>query len=142
MMSQAAGAAATGALLSFAACRALALTQRHREQTCASTDGMCFTWWDLATLPLIFATASVVLAVVYKALGIGPRIVVVPPSLLLAPLPLAAGQSVGGWAAAAMAGGVWACSVALAARDHHRVLGLTLAAAVLLTSVIVLYRPS
>ncbi|MEU2059008.1 hypothetical protein [Streptomyces sp. NPDC013455] len=141
VITQAAGAAVTGAVLSFAACRALDATARHREQACATTDGMCFTWWDVAVLPLLFAVAAVVLALVCKRLGTGPRIAVVPPSLLLAPLPLAAAQSAGGWAAATVAGGAWACSLTLAARDRHRALGLILAAALLLASLIVLYRP-
>ncbi|MFF7098208.1 hypothetical protein ACFY9A_38375 [Streptomyces rubradiris] len=141
VIAQAAGAAVTGAVLSFTACQALAATGRRRERACSTTDGMCFTWWDVAVLPLTFAAALAVLSIVYKALGIGPRIGVIPPSLLLAPLPLGAADSIGGRAAVTVAGALWACFLALAARKRHRMLGLSLTAVVLLASLIVLYRP-
>ncbi|MDC0766087.1 hypothetical protein [Streptomyces sp. HD] len=134
------GAAATGAVLAGGACLFFSWVGHHNDQSCETTDGLCFTWWDLAALPLTFATALVTLIVVYKQLGIGPRLAVIPPTLLLAPIPLAAAQATAGCWAAAIAGGAWASFFALAASSRYRILGLSAAAALLLASLVVLYR--
>ncbi|MEX3100203.1 MULTISPECIES: hypothetical protein [unclassified Streptomyces] len=136
---RAVGAAVTGALLASAASVFLTWTEHHSEAACGATDGLCFTWWDVAAIPLTCAVALIVLAVVYKRLDIGPRFVVIPPTILLAPVPLAAAHAIAGWWAAAVAGGVWSCSLVLALRDRWRVLGLTAAAVLLLGSLAVLY---
>ncbi|RZU18160.1 hypothetical protein [Streptomyces sp. BK239] len=134
------GAAVTGAVLACGACRFFARVKHHSEQACATTDGFCFTWWDLTVIPLTFTTALITLLAVYKRLGIRPRLAVIPPTLVLAPIPLAATQTNAGWWAAALTGGAWASLLALAAWSRYRLLGLSAAAALLLASLVVLYR--
>ncbi|MFJ1730036.1 hypothetical protein [Streptomyces sp. NPDC088254] len=80
------------------------------------------------------------LLAVYKRLGIRPRLAVVPPTLALAPIPLAAAQTNAGWWAAALTGGAWASLLAPAAWSRYRILTLSAAAALLLSSLVVLYR--
>ncbi|MDT0469029.1 hypothetical protein [Streptomyces gibsoniae] len=84
--------------------------------------------------------ALVVLIVVYRQLDIRPRLAVVPPTFLLAPLPLAAAQTTAGWWAATIAGAAWSCALALAAWRRYRIVGITASAALLLASLIVLYH--
>lgn len=134
------GAAVTGAVLAAGAVHHLAWVKRHSDKACETTDGICFTWWDVTALPLIIAVALVVLIVVYKRLDIRPRLAVIPPTILLAPLPLSAAQTTAGWWAATAVGAAWAGSVALTAWSRFRVLGLSASAALLLGSLIVLYR--
>lgn len=133
------GAAVTGAVLAYGACRFFSWVRQYSEQACETTDGICFTWWDLAVIPLTYATAVITLIVVYKQLGIRPRLAVIPPTILLAPFPLAAAQTSAGWWAATVAGGAWASFFALAAWSRYRILGLSAAAALLLGSFLVLY---
>ncbi|MEU6369472.1 hypothetical protein ABZ876_27985 [Streptomyces sp. NPDC046931] len=137
---RASGAAFTGAVLAYGACWFFSWVKHYSNQACETTDGLCFTWWDVAVLPLTFATALITLIVVYKQLSIRPRLAVIPPTLLLAPIPLAAAQSSAGWWAATLTGGAWASSLALTAWSRYRVLGLSAAAALLLASLVVLYR--
>ncbi|GHJ99164.1 hypothetical protein SY2F82_09620 [Streptomyces sp. Y2F8-2] len=133
------GAAVTGAVLAYGACRFFSWVRHYSKQACETTDVLCITWWDLAVVPLTFATALITLIVVYKQLGIRPRLAVLPPTIVLAPLPLSAAQtSAGGWAAT-VTGGAWACFLALAAWSRYRILGLSVAAALLLGSLVVLY---
>ncbi|MFE0255083.1 hypothetical protein [Streptomyces sp. NPDC059010] len=134
------GAAATGAVRALGACLFFSWVGRHGDQACETTDGICFTWWDLAAVPLTFTTALITLIVVYKRLGIRPRLAVVPPTVLLAPFPLAAAQTTAGLWATTVTGGAWASFLALAAWNRYRILGLSAAAALLLTSLAVLYR--
>ncbi|MHB9862281.1 hypothetical protein [Streptomyces sp. YIM S03343] len=134
------GAAATGAVLAYGACVFFSWVKHHSNQACETTDGICFTWWDVAVIPLTFATALITLIVVYKQLGIRPRLAVIPPTLLLSPFPLTAAQATAGWWAAAITGGAWASFLALAAWSRYRILGLTAAAVLLLASLGVLYR--
>ncbi|MFI5831450.1 hypothetical protein ACIA6C_30060 [Streptomyces sp. NPDC051578] len=102
----------------------------HREKkVCEGVDGLCWTWWDWAAIPLALTTALIVLTVVYKQLDIGNRLAVILPTIMLAPFPLAAAQTaVGSWAAT-ITGGVWSCILALAAWSRHRILGLSASAA-------------
>ncbi|MEU8591293.1 hypothetical protein AB0C59_30465 [Streptomyces sp. NPDC048664] len=134
------GAAATGAVLAYGVCLFFSWVKNHRDQACETTDGLCYTWWDVAAIPLTFVTALITLIVVYKQLGIRPRLAVIPPTLLLAPIPLAAAQTSAGWWAATLTGGAWASSLALAVWSRYRILGLSAAAALLIGSLVVLYR--
>ncbi|MFE3187116.1 hypothetical protein ACFXKR_40705 [Streptomyces violascens] len=134
------GAALTGTILAYGACTFFAWVGHHHDQACKTTDGLCWTWWDWAAIPLTLTLALTVLVVVYKRLGIRPRIAVIPPTLLLAPLPLAAAQTTAGWWATALAGGAWACSLALTTWTRYRIQGVSAAAALLLAALIVLYR--
>ncbi|MFF9817947.1 hypothetical protein [Streptomyces sp. NPDC014006] len=133
------GAAVTGAVLSLGAEQTFAWTTRHRSLACAHTDGFCFTWWDVAVVPVTVTAALIVLITVYKALDIGPRLVVVPPTVLLAPLPLVAAETAGGAGAAVVTGGLWCGSFAFAASSRFRVLGLSAAGALLLAALVGLY---
>ncbi|WP_055492537.1 hypothetical protein [Streptomyces sp. TP-A0356] len=134
------GAAVTGAVLATGAGHYLSWVKRHSNQACESIDGLCFTWWDLTAIPLVITIALVVLIVVYKQLGIRPRLAVIPPTILLAPLPLEAAQTTAGSWAATIVGGAWSCGFALAAWSRYRILGITVSATLLLGSLIVLYR--
>ncbi|MFD7609123.1 hypothetical protein ACFWAN_54030 [Streptomyces mirabilis] len=134
------GAAVTGAVLATGAGSFLSWVKHHSKQACETTDGLCFTWWDLAAIPLTITIALIILIVVYKQLDIRPRLAVIPPTILLAPLPLVAAQTTAGWWAATIAGGAWSCSLALAAWSRYRILGITASATLLLASLIVLYR--
>jgi len=134
-----AGVALVGAALSAGACGFYSWTVQHSEQACKEGDGICFTWWDIAVVPLSTITAFVVLAVVYKRLDIRPRSVVVPPTVLLAVVPLHAAQTAVGWWAAALLGGAWACSIALATWARYRALAVVTTAGLLLGSLVVSY---
>ncbi|MGH4035222.1 hypothetical protein ACQB60_40615 [Actinomycetota bacterium Odt1-20B] len=138
--SQAAGAAVTGALLAYGACQFFSWTRHHSNQACQKTDGLCFTWWDVAVIPLSFTTALIVLTVVYKRLGIRPLIAVIPPTLLLAPLPLIAAQTTAGWWAVTITGATWSFFVALTAWSRYRILGISMSVALLLAALIALYH--
>jgi len=139
VLARVAGAAVTGAVVAGGAVAFLSWARRESERACASTDGLCFTWWDIAALPLTFGTALIVLLVVYRQLGIGPRLAVVPPTILLGPFPLTAADATAGSAAVTLVGAVWSCSLALTAWSRYRVLGCSAAAALMLASFIVLY---
>ncbi|MCX5384858.1 hypothetical protein [Streptomyces sp. NBC_00083] len=86
------------------------------------------------------ATALIALSVVYKWLEIRPRLAIIPPTVLLAPFPLAAAQTAADWRAVTLAGGAWTCSLALTAWSRYRPWGLSSAAMLLLASLVVLYR--
>ncbi|WP_147267428.1 hypothetical protein [Streptomyces sp. SDr-06] len=131
--------AVTGAALACGVCRFLAWTRHHNAQTCATTDSLCWTWWDWAALPLSITIALTVLTVVYKPLNIGPRLVVVPLTILLAPFPLAAAQTTAGWWGQTAAGGAWACAVALSAWSCYRVWAVTASVGLMVGSLMVLY---
>ncbi|MFI1763532.1 hypothetical protein ACH41H_16005 [Streptomyces sp. NPDC020800] len=139
VLPRALGAAVTGAVLATGARAYLSWATHRSDRICRTTDGLCFTGWNLTAVPLVFAVALVVLLVVYKRLGIRPRIAVVPPTLMLAPMPLAAADTAAGWWAVALAGGAWSYSLALAAWDRYRIPALAASAALLLASMAVLY---
>ncbi|MEV5282941.1 hypothetical protein [Streptomyces sp. NPDC052811] len=133
------GSAVTGAVLAFGAVRFFSWVKHHNAQACATTDGLCWTWWDWAAIPLTITITLIVLIVVYKRLDIRPRLAVIPPTILLAPLPLVAAQTTAGWWAATIAGGAWSCSIVLGTSSRYRALGITASATLLLASLIVLY---
>ncbi|MFF8730484.1 hypothetical protein ACF073_28980 [Streptomyces sp. NPDC015171] len=137
---QLSGAAVTGAVLAGGAVSFFSWVKQHSDQACEGTDGLCWTWWDWAVIPLTFSTALIVLITVYKQLDIRPRLAVIPPTILLAPFPLLAAQATAGWWTAAVAGGAWSCSLALAAWSRYRIPGITASAALLLASLVVLYH--
>ncbi|MGQ4418150.1 hypothetical protein ACN6LA_004702 [Streptomyces sp. SAS_269] len=133
------GAAVTGAVLATGAQAYLSWVGRRSDRICRTTDGLCFTGWNLTAVPLLFAVSLTVLLVVYKRLGIGPRLVVVPPTLLLAPILLSAAHAAAGWWAVALTGGAWSYSVALAAWHRYRFWALAVSAGLLLAAMVVLY---
>ncbi|MFG2718952.1 hypothetical protein ACGFW5_11785 [Streptomyces sp. NPDC048416] len=134
------GATATGAVLACGAVSFFSWVKRDSDRACVKTDGLCWTWWDWAAIPLSLTTALVILIVVYKQLDIRPRLAIIPPTVLLAPFPLHAAQATAGWWAAAITGGAWSCSLALTAWTRYRTLGIASSAALLLASLIVAYR--
>ncbi len=135
-----AGAAVTGAVLATGASHFISWTRRDSARACEKTDGLCWTWWDLAALPLAFTASAITLILVYKQLGIRPRFAVIPPTIVLGPLPLVAAQTTAGWWAAAITGGAWSCFLALIAWDRYQILGITASATLLLVSLVVLYH--
>ncbi|MEU8542445.1 hypothetical protein AB0C52_21095 [Streptomyces sp. NPDC048717] len=137
---RAAGAAVTGGSVALAVCSLFAATDRRHEQSCAAVDGLCRTWWDWAAIPVAFAAALTVLAAVYKVLDISPRIAVITPTVVFAPVLLGVARSTGGMWAATVAGGVWSGCLALATVGdrRHRMAGLPVAAALVLATLILL----
>ncbi|MGW2423605.1 hypothetical protein ACWC0C_30865 [Streptomyces sp. NPDC001709] len=133
------GAAVTGAVAATGARAYLSWAGHRSDRICRTTETLCFTGWNLTALPLIFTVSLIVLLVVYKRLGIRPRLAVIPPTLVLAPIPLAAADTAAGWWAVALAGGAWSCSFALAAWSRYRIPALAASAALLLASLVVLY---
>ncbi|MEU4108781.1 hypothetical protein [Streptomyces sp. NPDC027717] len=134
------GAAVTGAVLACGAVYFLSWVKRDSDRACEKTDGLCWTLWDWAAIPVAFTTASVILIVVYKQLGIRPRLAVIPMTILPAPIVLAAAQVAAGSWTATVVGGMWSCSLALAAWSRYRTLGITASAVLLLASLVVLYH--
>ncbi|MFE4869160.1 hypothetical protein [Streptomyces sp. NPDC056682] len=126
--------------LAFGACAFFSWVKHHNAQACAATDGLCWTWWDWAAIPLAIAVTLIVLSVVYRRLDIGPRPAVIPLTILLAPLCLVAAQTTAGWWAATITGGVWTGSIPLAAGSRYRTLGIMVSVTTLLASLIVLYH--
>ncbi|MFF0401757.1 hypothetical protein ACFYSJ_39545 [Streptomyces sp. NPDC005248] len=139
-MSRVFGAAVTGVVLAAGAGHYLSWVKHQSNKVCESIDGLCFTWWDLTAVPLIITIALIILNVVYKQLDIRPRLAVIPPTILLAPLPLVAAQTTAGWWAATIVGGAWSCALALAAWSRHRIVGITASATLLLASLVALYH--
>ncbi|MEU3839663.1 hypothetical protein AB0E88_06465 [Streptomyces sp. NPDC028635] len=133
------GVAVTGAVLALGAEQFRAWIDRRSSRGCGDVESVCITWWGLAFVPLTVLAAVAVLATAYKALDIGPRLVIVPPTVLLAPMPLGAAQTLAGPGAVVLAGGLWCSVLALAAWNRHRVLALSGAAALLLVSLVQLY---
>lgn len=133
------GAAATGALLAIGADRYLSWAIHRNDLECETVDTLCFTWWGLTAVPLVLTVSAIVLSVVYKRLDIRPRLVTVPPTVLLGALPLSAAQALSGPPAVALAGGAWACSLALTAWRRHRIPAIMASAALLLAAMAVLY---
>ncbi|MFF4401766.1 hypothetical protein [Streptomyces sp. NPDC001480] len=133
------GAAATGAALATGALAYLSWVGRRSDRICRTTDGPCVTGWNLTALPLLFAGSLIVLLVVYKRLGIGPRHAVVPPTLVPAPVLLSAAHTTAGWWAVALAGGAWSYSCALAAWSRYRIPALAASAVLLLAAMVALY---
>ncbi|MFD7057508.1 hypothetical protein ACFWBS_58030 [Streptomyces mirabilis] len=136
---QVSGAAVTSAVLACGAVHFFSWVRRDSDQACEKTDGLCWTWWDWAAIPLSFTTALIILIIVYKQLDIRPRLAVIPPTILLAPFPLLAAQATAGWWTATITGGTWSCFLALTAWSRYRVLGITASATLLLASLVVLY---
>lgn len=132
--------AVIGAVLAAGAAYFFAWVKQQSDQACSQTDGLCWTWWEWAAVPLTFTTALITLTIAYKRLDIKPLLVVVPLTILLAPLPVLAAQGTGGWWAAAVTGGAWSCSVALIARRRYRSLGVAASATLLLAFLVVLYH--
>ncbi|MEW2255280.1 hypothetical protein [Streptomyces sp. NPDC047869] len=133
------GAAVTGAVLATGALAYLSWVGLRSDRNCRTTDGLCFTGWNLTAVPLLFAVSLTVLLAVYKRLGIGPRLAVVPPTLLPAPIVLSAAHAAAGWWAVALTGGAWSYSVALAAWYRYRFWALAASAGLLLAALVVLY---
>ncbi|MCC5480686.1 hypothetical protein [Streptomyces barringtoniae] len=133
------GAAVTGAVLATSARAYLSWAGQHSDRLCRTTDTLCFTGWNLTALPLVFTVSLTVLLVVYKRLGIRPRLAVVPPTLVLAPIPLAAADTTAVWWAVALVGGAWSSSFALAAWSRYQIPALAASAVLLLASLVVLY---
>lgn len=133
-------AAATGAVLALGA-RSYHSWAAHRgDRICRATDGLCITWWTVTAIPLVVTVCVIVLTAVYKRLGIRPRLVIVPPTILLAPIPLAAADATAGWWAVVLTGGAWSGCLALAAWSGHRPLALAASAAMLLAAMAVYYH--
>ncbi|MGJ5753649.1 hypothetical protein FB563_1786 [Streptomyces puniciscabiei] len=133
------GAAATGALLATGADRYLSWAIHRNDLECETVDTLCFTWWGLTAVPLVLTVSAIVLSVVYKRLDIRPRLAIVPPTVLLGVIPLSAAQVLHGRPAVALTGGAWACSLALAAWQRHRVPAFVACTALLLAALTVLY---
>lgn len=129
---QVSGAAVTGAVLACGVVYFFSWVRRDSDQACEKTEGLCWTWWDSAAIPLTLAAALITLIIVYKQLDIRPRLAVIPPTILLAPLPLLAAQANAGWWTATIAGGTWSGFVALTAWSRYRILGVTASATLLL----------
>jgi hypothetical protein len=138
-LSRVLGAAVTGAALATGAFAYLAWAGQRSDRICRTTDGLCFTGWNLTALPLLFTVSLIVMLVVYKRLGIGQRLAVIPPTLILAPIPLSAAHATADWWAVALAGGAWSYSFALATWSRYRIPALAASAALLLASMAVLY---
>ncbi|MEV5877243.1 hypothetical protein AB0L75_24000 [Streptomyces sp. NPDC052101] len=133
------GAAVTGAVLAAGARAYLSWAGQRSDRICRTTDSLCFTGWNLTAVPLLFTVALIVLLVVYKRLDIRPRLAVIPPTLVLAPIPLSAAHTAAGWWAVALAGGAWSYAWALAAWSRYRTAALAASAALFLGSMVVLY---
>ncbi|WP_406164375.1 hypothetical protein OG806_26245 [Streptomyces sp. NBC_00882] len=140
IMPRVSGAAVVGAGLAYGVVNFFPWVTVRDDQACEKIDGLCWTWWGLAHIPLAFTTALIVLVIVYKQLDIRPRLAVIPPTILLAPFPLVAAQATAGWWTAVIVGGAWSGSLALAAWTRYRVLGITASGTLLLASLVVLYR--
>lgn len=134
------GAAASGAVLATGASAYLSWVHRRSDRICGPDPGvLCFTGWNLTAIPFLFASSLTVLVVVYKGLGIRPRLAVIPPTLILAPILLGAAHATAGWWAVACTGGAWSFSCALAAWSRYRIPALAASAVLLLASMVVLY---
>ncbi|MGW7260066.1 hypothetical protein [Streptomyces sp. NPDC054834] len=133
------GAAVTGAALAVGALAYLSWVGQRSGQICRTTDGLCVTGWNLTALPLLFTGSLIVMLVVYKRLGIGPRLAVIPPTLMPAPILLSAAHTTAGWWAVALVGGAWSYSCALAAWSRYRIPALAASAVLLLASMVALY---
>ncbi|MER6470662.1 hypothetical protein [Streptomyces collinus] len=138
-LSRVLGAAVTGAVLATGARSYLSWSGHRGDRACQADGGLCVTWWSVTAVPLVLAVTLVVLAVAYRRLGIGPRLVIVPPTVLLAPVPLAAGAASGS-PAVALTGAAWSGCLALAAWKRYRVPALTASAAILLAALIAYYH--
>lgn len=133
-------AAVTGAVLACGVVQLFSWVERHKAHACEWMDGLCWTWWDGAAIPLAVTTALIALMVAYEGLDIETRLALVLPTIALAPFPLTAAQAVGAGWAANLTGAAWACLLALAAWSRYRIPGLSASAALLLASLVVLYR--
>ncbi|SOE74986.1 hypothetical protein SAMN05446589_5565 [Streptomyces sp. OV198] len=134
------GAAATGAALTYMSIHLVQEAYAYDARACVDETSVCLTPWPVLSFPASFAIALVGLIVAYRLLGIRPGLTVIPPTLLLAPFPLnAALSTVGKWPAVVV-GAVWAAAVALTAWRPYRILGLSASAALLLASLIILWR--
>lgn len=137
-----AAAAVIGAALACGAVNFFSWVEADNARACENVDGLCWTWWDLTQIPLTLATAVIVLVIAYRQLGIRPRTAIIPPTVLLAPFPLTAAQSMAGGWMAVVAGGAWSASTALTALtapSRQAILGLTASATLFLASLVVLY---
>ncbi|MFJ4585670.1 hypothetical protein [Streptomyces echinatus] len=133
------GAAATGAILSTGARSYLSWANHRSTQTCQDSEILCITWWNLTALPLTLTVTLLVLTITYKHLDIRPSLVIVPPTILLAPIPLAVGAA-GGWSAVALTGAAWSGCLALAAWKRYRVSALTASTSIFLATMIATYH--
>ncbi|MFF4398208.1 hypothetical protein [Streptomyces sp. NPDC001480] len=134
------GAAATAAALTYLSIRLVQGAYAYDARVCADDTSVCLTPWPVLSFPASFAIALVGLIVAYRLLGIRPGLTVIPPTLLLAPFPLDATLSTVGKWPAVVVGAVWAAGVALTAWRPYRILGLSIAAALLLASLVILWR--
>ncbi|WP_432027914.1 hypothetical protein [Streptomyces sp. 1222.5] len=133
------GAAAMGAILAVGARSYLSWANRHSTRTCQDSDIACITWWNLTALPLILTVTLLVLTITYKHLDIRPRLVIIPSTILLAPIPLAVGAA-SGWSAVALTGAAWSGCLALAAWKRYRVPALMASTAIFLAAMIAAYH--
>ncbi|MFJ4953041.1 hypothetical protein [Streptomyces sp. NPDC088760] len=133
------GAVLTGAALAVGARSYHSWIDHHNDRSCQSDDMVCITWWGVTAVPLLLVTSAIVLAVVYKRLDIRPRAVIVPPTILLAPVPLVAADTIGDWWGVTLIGGLWTGLLALGAWNRHRIPALTASAAILLAAMVSYY---
>ncbi|MEU6541487.1 hypothetical protein [Streptomyces sp. NPDC047000] len=132
------GAAVTGAALTWSAVQLVEGAYRYDAHVCAKETSLCLTPWPVLSFPAAFALALVVLVAAYRLLGIRPGAAVIPPTLLLAPLPIAAARRIAGTGPATVAGAVWAAALVLALWRPYRTLGLSTAGTLLLVSTVML----
>lgn len=133
-----AGAAGTGAALTYLSFGLMDWADRRDARACANAPDFCMTLWPTLSLPAALVVALVGLTVMYKLLGIRPRLAVVPPTLLLAPFPLAAAMDTAGLWPAVVVGAIWSAALALTVWRPYRILGLSTAATLLLASFVVI----
>ncbi|MFF8592280.1 hypothetical protein ACF061_12660 [Streptomyces sp. NPDC015220] len=140
LAARAMGAAGTGAALTYLSFELVDWADRYDTRTCARAPDFCMTLWPIISIPGSFAIALVVLIVVYRPLGIRPQLAVIPPTLLLAPFPLVAAWTAVGLWTAVLVGAVWAAALALTVWRPCRIPGLSVSAALLLASLVILHR--
>lgn len=133
------GAALTGAALAVGALGYHSWIQHRDDRSCQPDDMVCITWPGVTAVPLTLVVCAVVLAVVHKRLAVRPRSVVIPPTILLAPVPLAAADAAGGWWAVALVGGLWTGLLALGTWSRYRAPALTASAVVLFAAMVFYY---
>ncbi|WP_326844470.1 hypothetical protein OHB33_40625 (plasmid) [Streptomyces sp. NBC_01558] len=134
-----AGAAATGAALTYLSLKLVDAADHHDSQTCAKASGFCMTVWPVISIPASLAIAFVVLALVYRLLGIHPWTSVVPPTLLLTPLPVLAAEKVAASWLAVVVGAVMASALVLTLWRPFRTLGQSTTAVMFAASLAVLF---
>lgn len=133
------GATATGAALTYLSIHLVQEAYAYDARLCADEASMCLTPYPVLAFPASFVIALVGLIVAYRLLGIRPGLMVIPPTLLLAPFPVHAALNTVGKSPAVVVGAIWTATVALTAWRPYRVLGLSASAALLLASLLILW---